>query len=106
MAPKATAEARQTMAPRRMARCSLTEASGAIRIADVYSVASLDARPAPAAPAVRAPSARDDRRRRRCAAVHALGRLPAARGARTRDRRAPARARGPWRAPDRLGPRA
>src|SRR3954464_9060782 len=93
MAPKATAEARQIRAPTRMGESCRPEASGAIRIYDAYSVASLDARSASTAPALRAAPARDDRRRRRCPAVHALGRLAAAGGARARDRRAPARAR-------------
>ena len=50
--------------------------------------------------------ARDDRRGRRRAAVHAVGGLAAARDARARGRRAAARARRPRRAPDRRGARA
>ena len=65
-----------------------------------------DARPPPPAPAARAGGARHDRRGRRRAAVHAVRRLPAARGARARGRRAAARARRPRRPPDRSGARA
>ena len=50
--------------------------------------------------------ARHDRRGRRRAPVHALGRLPAARDARARGRRAAARARRARRAADRPGARA
>ena len=50
--------------------------------------------------------ARDDRRGRRRAAVHAVGRLAAARHARARGRRAAARARRPRRAAHRRGARA
>src|SRR4051812_32005977 len=102
MAPKATAEARQSRAPTRIGRWCRADVSGAMRIADGHSVASLDARSAPVAPAPRATRARDDRRRRRRAAVHALGGLATARGARARDGNASARARRTRRAPDRL----
>ena len=68
------------------------QASGAIQISDAYSVGLLNARSAPPAPAPRAARARHDRRGGGCAAVHALGGLAAARGARARGGRAPARA--------------
>ena len=66
----------------------------------------MNARPAPAAPAARAARARHDRRGRRRAAVHAVGRLPAARGARARGGRAAARAGRPRRPADRRRARA
>src|SRR3954468_24444909 len=96
IAPKQVAEPRHRNRPARGTPTSwAVKASVSTRIHDGLSVALLHPRsPAPAT-AVRAPRAGDDRRRRERAALHALRRLPATGGPRTRDGRGAARARGP-----------